>query len=85
MLIVLDPTAGMVPNPKTKQPYVSIFCSWNTARKEAGMPELRMHDLRHSFASFLINSNHMRGDPKCFVQPVGTIARHSAPCNDYRS
>ena len=22
------------------------------------MPELRMHDLRHSFASFLINSNH---------------------------
>jgi len=48
----------VVPNPKTRLPYVSIFCSWNSARKEAGMPELRMHDLRHSFASFLINSNH---------------------------
>ena len=48
----------VVPNPKTQQPYVSIFCSWNSARKEAEMPELRMHDLRHSFASFLINSNH---------------------------
>lgn len=46
----------VVPNPKTKQPYVSIYYSWNTARTDAGMPELRMHDLRHSFASFLINS-----------------------------
>jgi integrase len=45
----------VVPNPKTGKPYVSIFCSWNTARKSVGMPDLRMHDLRHSFASFLIN------------------------------
>lgn len=47
--------AYVVPNPKSKKPYVSIFCSWNTARKNAGMADLRMHDLRHSFASFLIN------------------------------
>lgn len=46
----------VVPNPKTKQPYVSVFYSWNTARKEAGLPEVRMHDLRHSTASFLVNS-----------------------------
>lgn len=46
----------VVPNPKSKKPYVSIFASWDTARKKAGMPELRMHDLRHSFASFLVNS-----------------------------
>lgn len=46
----------VVPNPKSKKPYVSVFCSWNTARKQADMPELRMHDLRHSFASFLINA-----------------------------
>jgi integrase len=44
------------PNPKTLKPYVSIFSSWNTARKKAGLPEVRIHDLRHSFASFLINS-----------------------------
>jgi hypothetical protein len=40
-----------VPNPKTKHPYVSVFASWNTARKQAGLPEVRMHDLRHSMAS----------------------------------
>jgi integrase len=43
-------------NPKTGKPYVSIFCSWNTARKLAGLPEVRVHDLRHSFASLLINN-----------------------------
>lgn len=46
----------VIPNPKTRQPYVSVFCSWNTARKAAGLPEVRMHDLRHSFASNLVNS-----------------------------
>ena len=44
------------PNPKTLKPYVSIFYSWDTARKLANMPELRIHDLRHSFASFLVNA-----------------------------
>ena len=42
-------------NPKTLRPYVSIFCSWNTARKQAGLADVRIHDLRHSFASFLVN------------------------------
>jgi integrase len=46
----------VVPNPKTKLPYVSVFCSWNTARKKAGLPDVRMHDLRHSFASNLVNA-----------------------------
>ena len=36
----------VVPNPKTLKPFVSIFTSWNTARKKAGLPEVRMHDLR---------------------------------------
>jgi integrase len=43
------------PNPKTDKPFQSIFYSWDTARKQAGLDDLRMHDLRHSFASFLIN------------------------------
>jgi len=46
----------VVPNPKTKEPYVSVFYSWNTARKQAGLPEVRMHDLRHSMASNMVNS-----------------------------
>lgn len=44
------------PNPDTGKPFVSVFCSWNAARIRAGLPEVRMHDLRHSFASFLINN-----------------------------
>jgi integrase len=44
------------PNPDTKIPFVSIFCAWDTARKKAGLSDVRIHDLRHSFASLLINS-----------------------------
>jgi integrase len=43
-------------NIRTGQPYVSFFYSWNAARIRAGMPDLRVHDLRHSFASFLVNA-----------------------------
>ena len=43
-------------NPKTGKPYVSIFYVWNTTHKNAGLSDVRMHDLRHSFASLLINS-----------------------------
>jgi integrase len=46
----------VVPNPKTKEPFVQVFASWNTARKHAGLPEVRMHDLRHSMASNMVNS-----------------------------
>lgn len=43
----------LIPNPKTLKPWVGIFMSWDTARKQAGMPDLRIHDLRHSAASFM--------------------------------
>ena len=43
-------------NPDTGKPYVSIFYAWNVARKQAGLSDVRLHDLRHSFASLLINS-----------------------------
>jgi len=43
-------------NPKTNKPFVSIFCAWNTARTKVGLADVRIHDLRHSFASLLINS-----------------------------
>lgn len=44
------------PNPKTLKPYVSIHYSWDSARKAAGLSDVRIHDLRHSFASFLVNA-----------------------------
>lgn len=43
-------------NPDTGKPFVSVFCAWNASRKRAGLADVRMHDLRHSFASFLINN-----------------------------
>jgi len=43
-------------NPDTAKPYVAIYYAWNTARLHAGLADVRMHDLRHSFASLLINS-----------------------------
>ncbi len=43
-------------NPKTGEPFVSFFFSWNNARIRAGLPDLRIHDLRHSFASYLVNA-----------------------------
>jgi len=52
-----DPDCPWVfPNPKTHKPYVSFYYSWDTARKLAGLADVRIHDLRHSFASFLVNA-----------------------------
>ena len=55
-LVSVDLTKPIFANPKTGEPYVSFFYSWNAARIRAGLPELRVHDLRHSFASFLVNA-----------------------------
>ncbi|MDP3638494.1 MAG: site-specific integrase [Azonexus sp.] len=51
-----DDCPWVFPNPKTRRPYVSFFCSWDTARAKAGLTDVRIHDLRHSFASFLVNA-----------------------------
>ncbi|MCB2051766.1 MAG: site-specific integrase, partial [Novosphingobium sp.] len=46
----------LVPNPETKKPYTCIKHPWQTARDKALLPGLRIHDLRHSAASFMINA-----------------------------
>lgn len=43
-------------NVKTGQPFSNIFNSWDKARERAGLKDVRMHDLRHSFASALVNN-----------------------------
>ena len=43
-------------NPESLKPYSCITNAWVTARTRAGLENLRMHDLRHSFASFLVNN-----------------------------
>ncbi len=46
----------LIPNPETHKPFVSIKHGWQNAIKEANLPGLRLHDLRHSAASFMVNS-----------------------------
>jgi integrase len=46
----------LVPNPDTGKPYVSIKHGWQRAIKVAKLPGLRIHDLRHSCASAMVNS-----------------------------
>ncbi len=46
----------LVPNPETLRPFVSVKHAWQTARREARLRDLRIHDLRHSAASFMINA-----------------------------
>jgi integrase len=46
----------VVPNPETLKPYSQIYKAWNNVRIAAGLPDVRMHDLRHSMASNMVNS-----------------------------
>ena len=43
-------------NPRTGKPPVSIFYAWDSIRRRAQLSDVRLHDLRHSYASFLINA-----------------------------
>lgn len=60
----------VVPNPTTKKPYANMFSPWSTVRKQAGLPDLRWHDLRHSFASNLVNAGQS-------IYVVGKLLGHT--------
>ena len=44
------------PNPSTGRPYKCLHAAWKLVRTAAGLPDLRLHDLRHSYASTLVNN-----------------------------
>lgn len=44
----------LVPNPETLKPFVSIKNGWERATRVAKLKGLRIHDLRHSAASFMV-------------------------------
>ncbi len=47
----------LFPNPRNPAKHLTtIKHGWQTARDAAGLPDLRIHDLRHSAASFMVNS-----------------------------
>ena len=43
-------------NPKTNRPYTSMHLAFNRARATIGFYSVRIHDLRHTYASLLINN-----------------------------
>jgi integrase len=52
-----DPTNPLIfPNASTGETFKCVFHAWDKARQVAGLPDLRLHDLRHSFASVLVNN-----------------------------
>jgi integrase len=59
-------------NGKTGRPYTSVHKAWRRLRAEAGLPHLRIHDLRHQYASFLVNSGRT-------LYEVQNILGHSDP------
>jgi len=52
------------PNPRTGRPFVKMQTAWEKARHDAGLDGLHVHDLRHSFASALINEGRTLYDVK---------------------
>lgn len=51
-----DKCPYLLPNPKTLKPFDTIQHGWDKARKDAKLNGLRIHDLRHSCASLMINN-----------------------------
>ena len=43
-------------NPQSNRPYQCIFYRWQNIRSQLGLQDMRIHDLRHSFASTLVNN-----------------------------
>lgn len=53
----LAPGEFLFPNPRDPAKHLTtIKHGWQTARDAAGLQDLRIHDLRHSAASFMVNS-----------------------------
>jgi integrase len=59
-------------NRKTGLPYTTIHKVWSRLRTDAGLPHLQIHDLRHQYASFLVNGGRT-------LYEVQQILGHSDP------
>ncbi len=60
----------VVPNPATLRPWGNLHHQWDAIRKSAGLDGVRIHDLRHSFASNLVNSGRS-------IYEVGRLLGHT--------
>ena len=51
----IDGNPFIFPSPVNGRPSASLYFPWDRIRRRAGLTDVRLHDLRHSFASFLVN------------------------------
>jgi integrase len=51
----LEHNPYIFPSQVTGRPSASLHFPWTRIRKRCGLTDVRLHDLRHSFASFLVN------------------------------
>lgn len=53
-----DDSPWLFPGRKWGRPLSDIYTFWNRIRRKLGLFRVRIHDLRHTFASFLVNAGH---------------------------
>lgn len=69
----------LLPNPasKAKTPYTDLKHPFDTARQAAGLPDVSLHTLRHSAASFMVNAG-------IDIYAVGRILGHKSIVSSQR-
>ena len=61
VLCAMPRTSGnpwLFPGHAPGKPLSDLYLFWNKLRRELGLADVRIHDLRHTFASFLVNAGH---------------------------
>ncbi|MEM8974001.1 MAG: tyrosine-type recombinase/integrase [Pseudomonadota bacterium] len=74
----IDDNPYCFPGTKSGEPIYDCKRAWHWVREEAGLPDRRIHDLRHSLASFAAANNHS-------LPIIGALLGHrsSAATNRY--
>jgi integrase len=57
-------------NAKTQKAYVNVFKPWDRIRTKAGLAHLRLHDLRHMYATICVNNG-------CTIFEVSQLLGHA--------
>ena len=66
----IDGNPYVLPGIKPGRPISSLQKLWDRLRKEADIEDVRLHDVRHTYASFGINSGHN-------LSVIGKLLGHS--------